>query len=37
MSKKPKEDINKLLTSKGFNNMQSKSVNKTSKGNTKLR
>ena len=28
MNKKPKEDISKLLSTKGFNNMHSKSVNK---------
>lgn len=29
--KRPKEDISKLLTSKGFNHVQSKSVNKSNK------
>ena len=28
MTKKPKEDISKLLSTKGFNNVHSKSVNK---------
>jgi len=32
MTRKPKEDINKLLNSKGFNgNLHSKSVNRASK------
>lgn len=37
MLKKNKEEASKLLTSKGFNNVHSKSVNKTTKASNKLR